>query len=111
MYLLFNTIPLVFQSNYDWSLGTTGLVYLTVVIGYVAGLVIFSTMSDKTVVRMTAANGGIAEPEMRLPTCIWSALLLPVTFFWYGWSADKQIHWIVPVIGIVPFGTALIGIW
>jgi hypothetical protein len=29
---------------------------------------------------------------MRLPACIFFACCLPVTFFWYGWSADKAVH-------------------
>jgi hypothetical protein len=75
------------------------------------GLVLFNTLSDKTVIRMTAANGGVFEPEMRLPDCIWFALVLPITFFWYGWTADKAVHFMVPIIGIVPFSTGIIGVW
>ena len=85
--------------------------YLTLLIGYMVGLGIFSSLSDKTVVRMTAANGGVYEPEMRLPDCIWFAAILPISFFWYGWSADQATHWIVPVIGIVPFGIGVVGVW
>ncbi|KAH7017677.1 putative MFS multidrug transporter [Ilyonectria destructans] len=111
LYLLFNTIPIVFQGSYGWSTGITGIVYLTLLIGYMAGLAIFSALSDKTVVRMTKANGGVYEPEMRLPDCIYFAFLLPITFFWYGWAADKAVHWIVPVIGLIPFGLGVVGIW
>jgi hypothetical protein len=49
-------------------------------------------ISDKTVVRMTKANNGVFEPEMRLPACIFFACWVPVTFFWYGWTADKHVH-------------------
>jgi multidrug resistance protein len=111
LYLLFNTIPMVFQDTYGWSVGTTGLVYLSLLTGYAVGLVLFNTLSDKTVIRMTAANGGVFEPEMRLPDCIWFALVLPITFFWYGWTADKAVHFMVPIIGIVPFSTGIIGVW
>ncbi|KAK7426938.1 hypothetical protein QQZ08_006530 [Neonectria magnoliae] len=111
LYLLFNTIPMVFQGSYGWSIGITGIVYLALLIGYMAGLAIFSALSDKTVVRMTKANGGVYEPEMRLPDCVYFAFLLPITFFWYGWAADRAVHWIVPVIGLIPFGLGIIGIW
>lgn len=82
LYLLFNTIPLVFQDTYGFSLGTTGLVYIPMGIGYAASMAIFSFLSDRTVVRMTAANGGRYEPEMRLVSCVYFAALLPFTFFW-----------------------------
>lgn len=111
LYLLFNTIPMVFQGTYGWSIGITSLVYLALLVGYMLSLSVFWTLSDKTVVRMTEANGGVYEPEMRLPYCIWFALILPMSFFWYGWSAAKATHWIVPVIGIVPFGIGCIGVW
>lgn len=111
LYLLFNTIPMVFRGAYGWSLGITGLVYIALGVGYIGGMVCFTLLSDKTVVRMTMANDGVYEPEMRLRDCIWFALLLPVTFFWYGWSAHFQTHWIVPVLGLVPFGVGIVGIW
>ncbi|KAJ5494819.1 major facilitator superfamily domain-containing protein [Penicillium fimorum] len=82
LYLLFNTIPIVFQDHYGWSIGITGIVYLALLIGYIIGLVIFLTMSDKTIVRLTEANGGVYELEMRLPICIYFACLLPIAFFW-----------------------------
>ncbi|KAJ4149796.1 hypothetical protein NW754_001230 [Fusarium falciforme] len=111
LYLLFNTIPMVFQGSYHWSIGITGIVYLSLLIGYMVGLSVFSALSDKTVVRMTKANNGVYEPEMRLPDCIYFAFIFPITFFWYGWSADKAVHWIVPVIGLVPFGIGIVGTW
>lgn len=111
LYLLFNTIPLIFRGAYGWSIGISGLVYLAILVGYVIGLVLFNRLSDKTVVRLTAANNGVYEPEMRLPAVIWNATILPLTFFWYGWAADKAVHWIVPILGLLPFSIGIIGIW
>jgi hypothetical protein len=68
-------------------------------------------ISDVTVIRMTKANNGVFEPEMRLPACIFFACFIPITFFWYGWSADKRTHWIVPIIGLIPFAFGMIGIY
>ncbi|KAF6816987.1 major facilitator superfamily transporter [Colletotrichum sojae] len=111
LYLLFSTIPLVFSTTYGFSVGNTGLVYIPLGIGYIVGMACFSFLSDRTVVRMTRANDGVFEPEMRLPDCIWFAMLLPVTFFWYGWTAEFKTHWAAPVIGLLPFGIAILGIW
>lgn len=41
---------------------------------------------------MTKANNGVFEPEMRLPSCIFFAFFIPITFFWYGWTADKGVY-------------------
>lgn len=111
LYLLFNTIPLVFQDTYGFSLGTTGLVYIPMGIGYAISMALFSFLSDRTVVRLTAANGGRFEPEMRLPDCIYFACLLPITFFWYGWAAEARTHWIAPILALLPFGIGIVGVW
>ena len=29
---------------------------------------------------------------------------VPISIFWYGWAAEKQSHWIVPIIGTFFFG-------
>lgn len=92
LYLLFNTIPMVFQEGYHWSIGITGLVYISLGLGYCCGLIVFARTSDGTVIRLTKKNGGVYEPEMRLVDCIYFASCLPITFFWYGWSADKHVH-------------------
>ncbi|KAH8889766.1 MFS general substrate transporter [Thozetella sp. PMI_491] len=111
LYLLFNTIPTVFGEGYGWSTGLTGLVYIPLGLGYMVGMIWFAKMSDKTVMRLTKNNGGVYEPEMRLIDCIWFSFLLPVTFFWYGWTTYYHIHWIVPIIGLFPFGLAIFCVW
>lgn len=92
LYLLFTTITQVFSSTYGWSPEICGLAYIALGPGYVGALAIVARISDATVVRMTKANDGIFEPEMRLPACIFFACFIPITFFWYGWSADKGVH-------------------
>lgn len=47
----------------------------------------------------TAAEGGEMKPEYRLPLAIVGGISVPITFFWYGWSAQAHTQWIVPIIG------------
>ncbi|KAL2811963.1 major facilitator superfamily domain-containing protein [Aspergillus granulosus] len=111
LYLFFTTIPSVFEEQYGFSPGITGLAYIGLGIGFSVGLLITATTSDKILMKLAARSGGTLEPEMRLPLLVFWACLLPVSFFWYGWTADKQVHWIVPIIGMVPFGLAMMGVW
>lgn len=67
--------------------------------------------NDRMLVKLTARAGGKFEPEMRLPLMIIFSSILPISFFWYGWSADKHAHWIVPIIGMFPFGVGMIGVY
>lgn len=111
LYLLFTTIPTVFIGTYEWQPDLTGLAYIGLGVGFLSGLLVVVKISDVTVIRMTKANNGVFEPEMRLPACIFFACFIPITFFWYGWSADKRTHWIVPIIGLIPFAFGMIGIY
>jgi MFS family permease len=111
LYLLFTTIPIVFEETYGWSVGVAGLVYISLGLGNFVGWVIITLRSDRDVVRRTSANNGVFEPEMRLPISIYFGLLLPVTFFWYGWTTYYHNHWISPVISLFPFACGLIGLF
>lgn len=48
---------------------------------------------------------------MRLATTIYYAIGIPISLFWYGWAADKKVHWSVAIIGMVPFGFGMLGIF
>ncbi|KAK5945209.1 hypothetical protein PMZ80_002413 [Knufia obscura] len=47
-------------------------------------------------------------PEYRLPLLVPFSLFIPIGLFWYGWSAQARVHWIVPNIGCVIFAMGLI---
>ncbi len=111
LYLLFTTITLVFQQQYGWAPELTGLAYLGVGIGFLLGVVSVAKTSDATVVRLTKANNGVYEPEMRLPMMVFYAMLIPISFFWYGWAVEAHTHWIVPIIGLMPFGIGMMGVF
>lgn len=111
LYLLLTTISGVFQGTYRWSPEICGLAYMGLGLGFFMGLGTVAKISDSTIVRMTKANNGVFEPEMRLPSCVFFAMFIPITFFWYGWAAEYKVHWIVPILGMIPFGFGMIGIF
>ncbi|TGO13042.1 hypothetical protein BTUL_0078g00510 [Botrytis tulipae] len=111
LYLLLTTLPMVYTETYHWSTELTGLASLGIGIGFFVGLVVIGLTSDKIIVKLTNWNGGIYEPEMRLPYMTLFAILIPISFFWYGWAADKAVHWIVPIIALSPFGFGMLGIF
>ncbi|KAL6231573.1 hypothetical protein BDW75DRAFT_38670 [Aspergillus navahoensis] len=111
LYLFFTTIPSTFGVQYGFSSGLSGLSYLGIGIPEFIGLAIIGMTNDKILLKLAARNGGKFEPEMRLPTMVFWSFFIPVTFFWYGWAADKKVHWIVPILGMAPFGLGLMGAW
>ncbi|KAI2736501.1 hypothetical protein DTO013E5_8561 [Penicillium roqueforti] len=111
LYLFFTTIPSVFTQKYGFSVGLSGLAYLGIGFGFIGGLAIIAFTNDRMVMSATAKNGGKFEPQMRLPMMIIFACILPISFFWYGWTADKHVFWIVPIIGMFPFGVGTMGVY
>lgn len=101
-FLLFTTFPSVFEEQYGFSSGVTGLSYLGLGIGTIFGVALFSALSDKMLEKQ--ANGGEMKPEYRLPLMVYFTPVMPIGFFWYGWSAHAQVHWIVPIIGTLFIG-------
>lgn len=110
LYILLTTTSDFFQTVYDWPLETSGLAYMGLGFGSFVGLVVVAKTSDMILLRLAKANNNTFEPEMRIVSAFVPALLIPVSFFWYGWSTQMQTHWIVPLIGLAPFGFAQVGI-
>jgi len=111
LYLLFTTVTTVFKETYGWSSEITGLAYLGIGIGLLLGTLTNGLTSDRNVVALTKANNGAFEPEFRLRLCLLFGCFVPISFFWYGWSVEAETRWIVPIIGLVPFGFGTIGIF
>ncbi len=101
LYLLFTTFTTVFQGIYGFSTGSAGLTFLGLGVGSILGVVAIGGTSDKIYMYYTKKNGGEGKPEFRLPALMWCSLFVPVGLFWYGWSAEQHVHFIVPIIGTV----------
>jgi MFS family permease len=109
IYLLFTTITPMYTKVYGWNTGVTGLAYLGMGVGSLIALFVFSSFSDRLMQKRAAAeNSASMKPEYRLPPLIYGALALPVGLFWYGWSADQHIHWIMPILGTVWIGAGML---
>lgn len=100
LYLLFTTFPIVFQGNYGFSPGITGLTYLGVGIGFMIAILFGIPQIDKQFRRLTAKNDGVSLPEFRLPVANVGAVCIPVSLLWYGWSVQAGTYFLVPIIGL-----------
>lgn len=111
LYLLFTTYPRVFEGQYHFSNGSVGLTYLGAGVGSFFGLALCGAVSDRLVVKLTKSNGGSAKPEYRLPTMFLGALIVPIGLFLYGWTADKKVHWMAPIIGSALLGAGMFAVF
>ncbi|KAL4911200.1 hypothetical protein BDW74DRAFT_164774 [Aspergillus multicolor] len=102
LFLLFTTFPMVFEETYHFSPGVSGLSYLGVGIGMASSLAVFATVSDK--LHRTSPGDPPRKPEDRLKHMAYIMPAIPIGIFWYGWAAESQTHWIVPILGTALFG-------
>ncbi|KGM91529.1 uncharacterized protein PADG_12387 [Paracoccidioides brasiliensis Pb18] len=108
IYLLFTTFTSVFERQYHFSKGITGLAFLGIGVGSMLGLVVIGTTSDHILQILAKKNNGELKPEYRIPLMIPGGICIPVGLFWYGWTAEKGMHYIVPIVGTGFVGVGMI---
>lgn len=101
VFVLTQSVPIVFTGTYAWPDFTGGLVQFSIGIGQIIGL--FGCLVQNIIYNRSAPRNpeapGIPIPEYILHLSIPSTLLaLAGGLFMYGWST-LQSHWIVPAIG------------
>lgn len=106
-YLMFTTFPNLFSNIYHFSTGVGGLAYIGLGIGFISATIFGAKIADKIYTTLADKNGGKGTPEMRIPALIFGSFFVPAGLFWYGWSAQARLHWIMPMIGSGIFGFGL----
>ena len=107
-YLVLSTFPRLWTERYHESIGIGGLNYLSLAIGFFVATQISGPLSDRIYRRLKARNGDVGKPEFRIPLLLPGSMLIPCGLFLYGWSAQYQVHWIVPNIGALIFSGGII---
>ncbi|KAJ7634899.1 multidrug resistance protein 4 [Roridomyces roridus] len=103
-YLFFTTLNGLYTNGYHFSIGTAGLMYTGLGIGFMAATLLGARFCSALYQHLADKKDGKGEPEMRIPPIFIGSLFVPIGLFWYGWSAQAKVHWIMPVIGSGIFG-------
>ncbi|KAF8637929.1 hypothetical protein AX17_002550 [Amanita inopinata Kibby_2008] len=103
-YLMFSTFPEIFSSTYGFKAGVGGLAYLGLGIGFFTATLFGAKTADQIYKYLADKNGGKGKPEMRIPALFFGSFFVPIGLFWYGWSAQAKLHWMMPIIGTGFFG-------
>lgn len=108
VFLFFAAFPFILsRPPYSFTVSQNGLFFLGIGLGVLlAGLT--SILIDRYVYqaahkRASVKGNAHARPEHRLYSAMLGSLGIPVGLFWFAWSADNGVHWIVPCIATVPF--------
>lgn len=116
LFAFFAAFPYVYRTVYNFSTEQVGLVFLAVGLG--VGLALATVLlCDKFLyqprVRASFAQGknGVVLPEYRLYPALIGCFGMPISLFWFGWTARKDISWVSPVLAAIPFGWSNLSIF
>jgi DHA1 family multidrug resistance protein-like MFS transporter len=90
-YSFFEAFPIVYLETYGFSLGFTGLVFVVVEVGAIAGAVVYVAYMYWIVVPEYQKNGWKAQ-EHRLLPAVFAAFGPPIGLFLFAWTARSDIH-------------------
>lgn len=100
------------DSPYNFTTIEVGLLYLAPTLGYAISSLLGGRWIDFIMAREARKAGRydtdgklVYLPEDRMKENIWlAATLYPAALIWYGWSAEKDLPWIVSSIASFFFG-------
>jgi len=103
MYLMLSTFPRLWVDRYGMSTGIGSLNFISMGLGFFLGAQVTAPLNDMIYRRLKARNNDTGKPEFRVPSMVPASFLVPIGLFWYGWSAQARLHWIMPNIGACIF--------
>ncbi|CAG9952770.1 unnamed protein product [Clonostachys rosea f. rosea IK726] len=95
-----SNFAIAFNKVYGFEAWQAGLCFLASPIGALIGAYFGGHLTDQIADRATHRNGGIREPEMRLPAMTISVLTSPLSLVLYGVGIGNGMHWMVPTLGL-----------
>ncbi|TVY56808.1 Efflux pump vrtL [Lachnellula cervina] len=95
LYVVLSTFSSLYTEVYHQTTLQSGLHYIALTLGYLVANTIEAEVMDRIWAHLTKKAGGETAPD---------GLLMPIGLFWYGWSAEAHLHWIMPDIGAAIFG-------
>jgi multidrug resistance protein len=98
LYFALASFSKLFVDNYHESVSISGLHYIALALGEIAGALLCGPLMDHVYKTLTS-RAGHSSPEQRIPLLLPSVLLTPTGFFLYGWAAHFQLTWVLVDIG------------
>jgi MFS family permease len=95
-----SNVASAFESAYGFEPYQIGLCFAATLVGSLLGIPAGGHLGDMVADIFTRRNGGIREPEMRLPAIAVSAVTTPLALVLFGVGIGDQLHWICPTIGL-----------
>lgn len=102
IYLWLGAFPLIFET-YGFTIGESGLPFIAVGLGFLIAYVCYPLQMAFERRKASQADGDM-PPEARLAWSLVGGVLFPMSLFWFAWTAQPSIHWIVCCVAATLFG-------
>jgi multidrug resistance protein len=109
LYSFFTVFEEIMRDVYGFGLDQSGLTFLGLGVGCLVGcatiIILNKTLVKKQIQRSKEnGQGGKVNPESRLYIAMVGSIFIPISLFWFAWTARSNVHWICPVIAEAFFG-------
>lgn len=108
LYLFFTAYPYSFQLERHWTSGLAGLPFLSMILGVTLGAVLIVLDIKIRYAPLFKTSPQSITPEMRLPTMIFGAFILPIGLFWFGWTSNTNLNPAAQIISGVATGCGIL---
>ncbi|KAF7969548.1 hypothetical protein HWV62_26951 [Athelia sp. TMB] len=96
------------DAPYNFNTLQLGLCFISAGIGALLAAPMGGWLGDKITTIATRKNGGIREPEMRLPAIIPHIIIAPFALVLYGVGIEHGLHWICPAFAFALFNLSTV---
>ncbi|KAF4588404.1 hypothetical protein EYR40_009954 [Pleurotus pulmonarius] len=106
LYLTFQAFPIIFENGHGFNMQSAGLSFLGIGFGMMLAI---STQPlwNRHFLRQRQKFEGSPPPETRLIMGQVGAILVPVGLYWLAFTTYPRVHWMVPIVASVPFGSGI----
>ncbi|KAK4230533.1 major facilitator superfamily domain-containing protein [Podospora fimiseda] len=103
-----SNVEIAFEQAYHFKSWQIGLCFISAIIGSLLGIPVGGKFGDVVADYFTKRNGGVRDPEMRLPAMIPAMITSPLALVLFGVAIQSKMHWIVPTISIALLNFAIV---
>lgn len=102
--ILLSTFAELYMDRYGQSKTISSLHYISISIGSTISAQVGGRIMDAIYRRLkNRSPDKQGRPEFRIPWLVPGVIILPAGLFWYGWSAERGISWVMVDVGAALF--------
>ncbi|KAL4982634.1 major facilitator superfamily domain-containing protein [Aspergillus falconensis] len=97
MFLFYQTYPVAFGEDRQWSTSLKNLPLLAIICGTFAGAIGIIFHNQLYFRHHCHAADGTYIPESRLPPMTVGCVMVPIGMFWFAWTVAPAVSWASPI--------------